>query len=85
VDFQAPPATGGLPARTFDRKAAEKRLSFALFGSAGLIPAKRPPITPKVSLTKGTCAKCRQPIYAMNHVVTTKDGALFHGRCWQNC
>jgi hypothetical protein len=30
------------------------------------------------------CAKCREVIHSMNHVITAKDGALFHGRCWNN-
>ena len=28
------------------------------------------------------CAKCREAITSMNHVVRAKDDALFHGRCW---
>ena len=30
------------------------------------------------------CAKCRDRITSFRGVRQTKDGALFHGRCWDN-
>ena len=30
------------------------------------------------------CAECREEITSRRGVVTAKDGALFHGRCWRN-
>lgn len=32
----------------------------------------------------GVCAECRDDITSMRGVLTAKDGALFHGRCWSN-
>lgn len=32
--------------------------------------------------TKNICARCRMPIENRIKVVTAKDGAVYHGRCW---
>ncbi len=45
--------------------------------------AKGTPMNRKAKITTPKiCAKCREPITSMNRVIRAKDGALFHGRCW---
>lgn len=30
------------------------------------------------------CAECREAIESFNGVVVSRDGGVFHGRCWSN-